>query len=126
LPAPAGNAEREHQDATQGNVSLAERVLEHVDFTARSGRVDDEEPEKRAEADHQDGGVDRELRPAHFDGRGPDHERDGDAQEWVEREVENVGRSGEGVAVVQPGVNADADADEVERDCRRQAGPRCA
>ena len=45
-------------DAAERNVGLAQRILEHVDFAARRGRVDDQEPEEGAEADHQDRGVD--------------------------------------------------------------------
>ena len=118
------HAERQHHDAVECDVGLAERVFEHVDFGTGRRRADDEEPEQRTEARNQDGRVEQELRPPNPDGRRPDHECDGYHQEGVEGDEEDICRPRERIYPMQPGVDADRRTSEVERERYGEAEPR--
>jgi hypothetical protein len=61
-----------------------------------------EEPEERAEAQHQDRGVERQASPLHADVRGAKYVQDCREQQRVEPDKEYVAERGEGVEAEEP------------------------
>ncbi len=117
------HAQRKHQNAVQRDVGLAQRVLDQVDFSARLGRPDDQEPEERAKAGHQNHRIEHELAPSHAHGGGADHEAHRHHEEGVKGDVEKIGRTRKRVALVHPRIHADRGADKIKAQRHRQAGP---
>jgi hypothetical protein len=112
--------EKQEAEAVEREIRLAQCLLEQAEVGMHGRRLNHEEPEERAEAEDEDRGIERQLRPRHaYRGCADQPERRG-RERQIPRAVEDVGRARKRVASREPIDHSDQVADQIERECRRE------
>ena len=114
------HAEHQEQHAVERRIAEAERLAQEVEFRGRGRGPDDQEPEKRAEADDEDGAVERELHPWHAHGGRADERDRREREHHIEGAVAHVRRPREGIHVMQPGNRGDGETEQVQAQRHRE------